>query len=228
MLEHRPRRQHKARPPRTAHQLDRHDAVAAELEEVVVDADPLDPQHLRKQRAQQFLLRRPRTAMRARPRIRPAQAARAGRACRSESAASDPEQRSPTAPGAPEAPPPAPHAAQTAQPQTPPPKPRTQPAAHWRPRRRRHPAARSPPPAPRQPAAVSAASISPGSIRRPRSLICASARPKNSSTPSERQRARSPVRYIRLPAAPYGSATNRSAVRPARPRYPRARPAPEM
>ena len=52
MLEHRPRRQHKPRPPRPAHQLDRHDAVAAKLEEVVVDADPLDPQHLGKQPAQ--------------------------------------------------------------------------------------------------------------------------------------------------------------------------------
>ena len=42
--------------------------------------------------------------------------------------------------------------------------------------------------------------------------------PRKSSTPSLRQRARSPVRYIRLPAGPNGSATNRSAVRPARPR----------
>ena len=33
-----------------------------------------------------------------------------------------------------------------------------------------------------------------------------------------RQRARSPLRYIRLPRAPYGSATNRSAVSPRRPR----------
>ena len=48
----------------------------------------------------------------------------------------------------------------------------------------------------------SAASISPGSMRKPRSFTCASARPKNSSTPSWRQRARSPVRYIRLPARP--------------------------
>ena len=50
--------------------------------------------------------------------------------------------------------------------------------------------------------AASAASISPGSIRNPRSFTCASARPRNSSTPSDRHRARSPVRYIRLPAAP--------------------------
>ena len=64
----------------------------------------------------------------------------------------------------------------------------------------------------------SAASISPGSIRKPRSFTCASARPRKSSTPSARQRARSPVRYIRPPAGPNGSATNRSAVSPARPR----------
>ena len=43
-----------------AHQLDRHDAVAAQLKEVVVDPDPLNPQHLRKQRAQDLLLRRAR------------------------------------------------------------------------------------------------------------------------------------------------------------------------
>ena len=53
-----------------------------------------------------------------------------------------------------------------------------------------------------------------------------SARPRKSKTPSARQRARSPLRYIRLPAGPNGSATNRSAVSPARPRYPRASPAP--
>ena len=74
----------------------------------------------------------------------------------------------------------------------------------------------------------SAASISPGSMRKPRSFTCASARPRNSSTPSARQRARSPLRYIRLPAGPNGSATNRSAVSPARCRYPRASPAPAM
>ena len=49
------------------------------------------------------------------------------------------------------------------------------------------------------PCPTSAASISPGSIRNPRTFTCASARPRNSSTPSPRQRARSPVRYIRLP-----------------------------
>ena len=36
-------------------------ANAAELEEIVVDADPLDPQHLGEQPAQQLLLRRPGT-----------------------------------------------------------------------------------------------------------------------------------------------------------------------
>src|SRR6516225_7084449 len=49
---------------------------------------------------------------------------------------------------------------------------------------------------------TSAASISPGSIRKPRTLTCWSARPTNSKTPSARQRARSPLRYIRPPAAP--------------------------
>ena len=50
MLEHRPRRDHQSRLARPAHQLDRHDAVAAQREEVVVDTDPLEPQHLGEQR----------------------------------------------------------------------------------------------------------------------------------------------------------------------------------
>ncbi len=36
------------------------------------------------------------------------------------------------------------------------------------------------------------------------------------------------MRYIRDPAGPYGSATNRSAVRPGRSKYPRATPVPAM
>ena len=40
--------------------------MPAELEEVVVDADPLDAQHLGKQRAQDLLLRRARRPMRMR------------------------------------------------------------------------------------------------------------------------------------------------------------------
>jgi len=42
--------------------------------------------------------------------------------------------------------------------------------------------------------ASNAASISPGSIRKPRSLICWSSRPRYSIRPSGRKRARSPVR----------------------------------
>src|SRR5882762_4880700 len=53
-------------------------------------------------------------------------------------------------------------------------------------------------------------------------------RPRYSRTPSTRQRARSPVRYIRVPGSPYGFATNRSDVRPKRRRYPRASPVPAM
>ncbi len=47
---------------------------------------------------------------------------------------------------------------------------------------------------------ASTASISAGSMRKPRSLTWSSARPRKSSAPSARQRARSPVRYIRSPA----------------------------
>ena len=83
---------------------------------------------------------------------------------------------------------------------------------HSRPRSPNHIADQPRPPAPSSRATTTAcdtpacrsstASISPGSIRNPRSFTCASARPRNSSTPSARHRARSPVRYIREPAPP--------------------------
>ena len=190
------------------------DAVAAEREEVVVDADLLQPQHLGKQRAQHLLLRRARR--RAPPSASdPAPAAHAGRACRSASAAARPEPQTPTAPCSPAGSRQA--CARSAAASTladPAPPPHRPPAASARAR----PRAQSPPPAPPPAWRTSAASISPGSMRKPRSFTCWSARPRNSSTPSARQRARSPVRYIRLPAAPNGSATNRSAVSPARSR----------
>ncbi len=69
---------------------------------------------------------------------------------------------------------------------------------------------------------ASAVSISPSSMRKPRSLTWSSARPRYSRFPSVRQRTTSPVRYMRSPGPPKGLATNRSAVRPGRPRYPRA------
>ena len=70
MLEHRARRDDQPRLAGPAHQLDRHDAVAPEREEVVVDADPLHPQHLGKQCAQHVLLRRARPAPHARREVR--------------------------------------------------------------------------------------------------------------------------------------------------------------
>jgi hypothetical protein len=70
MLEHRARRDDEPRLAGPAHQLDRHDAVAPEREEVVVDADPLHPQHLGKQPAQHVLLRRARPAPHAHRHIR--------------------------------------------------------------------------------------------------------------------------------------------------------------
>ena len=198
MLEHHPRRQQQPRPPRPAHQLDRHDAVAAKLEEVVVDADPLNPQNLGKQPAQQRLRGRPRRPVRPQRHNAPAQAAHAGRACRSASAAAHPAPRSQTAPCSPAAP-----AASAAR------SPATSSAAPDSRQPHSRPAAAPPEPSPRHTTAAgdtpgcetSAASISPGSIRNPRSFTCASARPRNSSTPSDRHRARSPVRYIRPPAA---------------------------
>src|ERR1035441_9721922 len=64
-------------------------------------------------------------------------------------------------------------------------------------------------------------------MRAPRILIWASARDRNSRLPSPGWRTRSPVRYRRCPGRDgSGSATNRPAVRPGRPRYPRATPTP--
>ena len=198
-----------------ADQPRRQQRVPAELEEVVVDADPLDPQHLGKQRAQDRLLRRraahaaapPATNLRRRQRTPVELAVRRQRQPLQHhdrrrhhvvrQAAADSAARSPAASSA--APAGRHHIAH-------------QPLAAPR-RRPRATTAACDTPACRS----STASISPGSIRNPRSFTCASARPRNSSTPSARHRARSPVRYIRLARhAPCGSATNRSAVRPAR------------
>src|SRR5262249_23529160 len=61
MLEDRARRDDQTRFAGTADELDGHDAVPAKLEEVLVNPDTIDPEHLRKQRAKQLLLRRPRS-----------------------------------------------------------------------------------------------------------------------------------------------------------------------
>ena len=53
---------HPGSPRMPADQPRRQQRVAAQLKEVVVDPDPLNPQHLRKQRAQDLLLRRARPA----------------------------------------------------------------------------------------------------------------------------------------------------------------------
>ena len=209
------------RRPDPADQPHRQQRVPAQLEEVVVEPDPLEPQHLGKQRTQDRLLRRPRRTVRRLRRQAPAQAARGGRACRSASAATAPAPRSPTAPCSPAAPKTAPTATPPDRQPTPKPQPHSRQAAAPRKRqtpRSLAPSCRATTTACDTPACrTSAASISPGSIRKPRSLSCASARPRNSSTPSPRHRARSPVRYIRPPAAtPCGSATNRSAVSPER------------
>ncbi len=63
-------------------------------------------------------------------------------------------------------------------------------------------------------------------MRKPRTFTWSSTRPRNSNCPPQDHRTTSPVRYIRAPGPPNGSATNRPAVSPARPQYPRATPAP--
>ena len=205
-----------------ADQTRRQQRVAAEVEEVVVDADPLDAEHLGEQRAQDRLLRRPRRPMRRR-----APSSGAGSARRSSLpfgvSGSAPAPRAPTAPCSPAA-------AATAQPAAP-----RCPAPRPLPPPRRRPAAGRPAPSGRAitaacdtpGCAVSAASISPGSMRKPRIFTCWSTRPRNSSAPSGRQRARSPVRYSRRarprrtgrrrtapPSAPAGSDSRAPAQRP--------------
>ncbi len=58
VLEHGPRRDRQPGAARPADQLDRQNAVAAEREEVVVDADVIEPERLGEQPAQHRLLRR--------------------------------------------------------------------------------------------------------------------------------------------------------------------------
>mmetsp|Transcript_25652 Transcript_25652/g.66030 ORF Transcript_25652/g.66030 Transcript_25652/m.66030 type:complete len:325 (-) Transcript_25652:1073-2047(-) len=73
----------------------------------------------------------------------------------------------------------------------------------------------------------SAASTSPSSMRKPRTLTWWSSRPRHSRMPSLRQRHKSPVRYMR-PLFLNGLATNLSAVRSGRSRYPGDTPSPAM
>ena len=77
--------------------------MAAELEEVVVDADLGNPQRLGEQRAQHRFLRACAAAVAPHSPPPPAPAARGGRACRSASAAAAPASRTPTAPCSPAA-----------------------------------------------------------------------------------------------------------------------------
>src|ERR1700747_1407158 len=63
-------------------------------------------------------------------------------------------------------------------------------------------------------------------MRYTRILICSSARPRCCNCPSAPHHTKSPVRYIRVPGAPNGQATNRDPVNPARPTYPTPPPAP--
>src|SRR5438876_387531 len=70
MLKYRTRRDHQTSLARSAHQLNRDDAVAPKGKEVVVNPNPLDPENLRKQGAQQLLLRTARQTDNRRPKLR--------------------------------------------------------------------------------------------------------------------------------------------------------------
>ena len=180
------------------HHLGGEQRVAAELEEVVVHADPLAAAST----SAQIPASSSSTGVRgagvrrrgARGRLRRRQGA-CGPPCRWASSGSACERHEgrrhhvlgqPLAPGTRAAP------------------PQLRPATSPRPARRRPPARRSPAAAGASRAttaasrtagcAASAASISPSSMRKPRTLTWWSIRPRNSSSPSGRQRARSPVR----------------------------------
>src|SRR5216683_8000748 len=73
MLKYRARRDHKPSFARAAHQLNGDDAVAPKCKEVVVDPNTLDTQNLRKQPAQQLLLRRARHTPKPSTKLRPRQ-----------------------------------------------------------------------------------------------------------------------------------------------------------
>ncbi len=173
--------------------------VAAELEEVVARRRRARRRARSAQIAGQQLLHRA-SAARADAPARRRGASGAGRAggrpCRSASAAAPRGRRTPTAPCTPAG-------ARCRKPRS------SRGRERRRGRRRRRPAAcrparpraPAPPPRARPGARASAASISPSSMRKPRTLTWWSIRPRNSSCPSGRQRARSPVRYSRAPGS---------------------------
>ena len=167
MLEYRPRRDLKPRLARPAHQLDRHDAVAAQRKKTVVNADPRNAKNLGIQRAQNLLLRRPRQPNNLRRQIRRRQRATVKLAVRL-STATTPKPQTPTAPCSREGSRQAAPAAPPHRSRDPPPQPHRPPDASDR----AHPRAPAPPPAPPQDAAAATASISPGSMRKPRSFTC--------------------------------------------------------
>ena len=182
-----------------ADQTDRQQRMAAELEEVVVDADPLDAQHLREQPAQDFLLRRARQ-----PRVRAPANSGTGSARRSSlpfgvsGRRSQHDQRGRhhvLGQACAEIARAAPRRRRCSRPA-----PRSRPGASGRAR----PRARS-----RRPATRSR-----GAAARPRSRparraarAASPARRRGRGTRARRPaatRARSPLRYIRLPGGPYG------------------------
>ena len=156
--------------------------MAPERKEVVVDADPLQPQNLGKQRAQHLLLRRARRPPnRRRDRLRRRQRTPVELAVgrQRKPLQHHKRRRNHVVRKAPTQMRPQPRSIRHAPPAAPPPHRPTSrlPAA---------PSSRAITAACATPGCrVSAASISPGSIRKPRSFTCASARPRKSRTPSD-------------------------------------------
>ena len=206
---------------RPRHHLHRQNAVPAQLEERVVDPDPLQPQHLGVDAGQDLLDRIGRGAVTDRRPDIPVPAGRVCRVCRSPSAAA---RRSPP-------PQPEPYTPAAAQPARRAPRPdrrrghRLGDITHQTlvagtvlagdHHRLRHPI---------QPGQRGLHLTQLDAI--PADLDLLISTPQIPSCPSAPQHTRSPVRYIRAPGPPNGHATNRDPVNPARPTYPYPTPEP--
>ena len=190
--------------PHTFDQRHRQQRMAAQLEEVILPAYPLDLEQLRPDPGQSGLdlAYRGFIALGVVGARLAAPAAPCGRACRWASTAAPPARRRPPAPCTRAA-------VRSAAAAGDPPGMRlvggvSRPPAAYRPRR----SSRASTTASRTSGcSASRASISPSSMRKPRILTWKSLRPRNSIVPSGRQRARSPVWYSRAP----GSLLNGSA-----------------
>src|SRR5215213_940408 len=184
-----------------AYQLNRSNAVTPQSKEVVVDPNPGKPQHIGKQTAQDLLLRAARQTAQRRPKLRSRQRPPVKLAVRRQRQMIQHHNSRRN------------HVVR----QTPPQRRPQRRNVQTSPRRRHHIADQTP--VPGNVLARNHRSLRNTRLTRQRRLNLPRLNPEAPDLHlAVRPRARSPLRYIRLPAAPNGSATNRSAVSPERPR----------